>query len=102
MNTLRSSRFAWMLFAAGISIVVAGFIVWTSMTGVSWWTSPNKASADRVLWRFLVAAFLVCVVAPLPCVAPLSRRLLCSVAAAVAVVTAYHACAFIHLLLYGV
>src|SRR5258706_13603628 len=98
---MRSSRVAWMLFGAGISIVVAGLVVWTSMTGVSWGTSPSKASADRVLWRFLVGAFLVCVIARLLSTARLSRRLFFSFFAAGTVVSAYYACAVIHRWLYG-
>jgi hypothetical protein len=72
------------------------------MTGVSWWTSPNKASADLVLRRFMVAAFLASVVAPFFSAAPLRRKLLFSALAAVAVAAAYYICAFIHLFLYGV
>jgi len=102
MNIVKSSLVAWPLFGVGISLVLAGFVVWTALTGVSWWTSPNKALADRILWRFVAGAFLVCVTAPLLSAAPLWRRLLFSVLAAVAVAIAYYACGFIHLSLYGV
>ena len=102
MSIVKSSRIAWILFGVGISLVLGGFVVWTSLTGVSWWMSPNKALADRVLWGFVAVASLVCVIAPLFSAARLSRRLLFSVLAALAVAVAYYVCGFIHFFLYGV
>jgi hypothetical protein len=86
MSIAKSSLIAWVLFGAGIAVVFAGFVVWTSLTGVSWWTSPNKALADRVLSRFVAVAFLVSAIAPFFSTASLARRFLLSVLAAAAVV----------------
>ena len=102
MSIKRSSRTAWILFSIGISTVFAGFVVWTSLTGVSWWTSPNKALADRVLSRFVAVAFFVSVVAPFFSTTNLPRRFLLSLMAGGAVAVTYYICGLIHLLFYGV
>jgi hypothetical protein len=102
MSITKSSRTAWVIFGVSLAIVFAGFVVWTSLTGVSWWMSPNKALADRVLWRFVAVALFFSIIAPFFSAAPLLRRLFFSLLAALAVVVAYYICGFIHLLLYGV
>jgi len=59
------------------------------MTGVAWWLAPNRAAADLVLRRFVLAALITAVLAPLFSGAPPSRKLLFSVLAAAAVGVAY-------------
>jgi hypothetical protein len=94
MRVAQSSRVAWVIFTLWLTSVVAGFILWTAMAGVSWWTSPNKGHADRVLWWFLTTALVSCIVAPFFSPARLPRGLLFSGLAAVAVVLTYYLCAF--------
>ena len=102
MLKVKSSRVAWILFGIGIIVVFAGFVVRTSLTGVSPWMSPNKALADRVLKRFVLVALLLCIFAPWFSPVSLLRRLLFSALAAMAVGADYYICGFIHFLLYGV
>ena len=96
------SRAAWLLFGISIGVVLTGWITWVDLTGVSFWTSPNKALADEILHDSLFVALVVGAVAPVVCKAALWRRLALSGVAAMTVISAYYCCGLIWLLLFGV
>ena len=96
-NTLKKpSRYAWFLFALGISLVPVSGIIWTAMTGTSPWRSPRRHEADQVMWVFLISAYTLCTVAPLFSRASILRRLTYCLLAAAAVFAASFAFAVIH------
>ena len=104
VKAIQSLKISWLLFGVGLCLMLTGWLIWTSLTGVAWWMAPKatKVGADHLLWLFFWGALALCSIAPLFSTAPLRRRLLFCPLAALAVVVAFYGCGFVHSLMYGV
>ncbi len=93
---------AWLSFGVGIGIVIAAWLVWVELTGVSFWTSPNTALALRLRHELLAIGMVVGGLGPLFSKITLPRRLgLCAVGA-LATGVAYLLLGLVWLCTYGV
>jgi hypothetical protein len=93
---------AWFLFGISMGVVLTGWLAWVDLTGVSFWTSPNKALANQIRHDSLVAALVIGAVAPLVCRARFWRRVALSAMATATTIIAYYCCGIAWLFLFGV
>jgi len=98
---LRSSA-AWFLFGIGFGLVIAAWLVWTQLTGLSFWTSPNRALALRLRHELLSIALVISALAPMFCGFTLLRRLGLCALSTLAVGVTYFLLGLVWLAAYGV
>ena len=100
-SKVRSSA-AWLLFGIGLGIVVAAWLVWTELTGLSFWTSPNTALALRVRYELLGIGIVIGALGPLLSKITLRRRLGLCALSALAVGITYFLLGIVWVCTYGV
>ena len=98
---LRSGA-TWSLFGIGVGIILAAWLVWTELTGSSFWTSPNRGLALRLRHELLSIGLVIGALGPLLSKFTLPRRLGLCVLSALALGISYVLLGLVWLCAYGV